>query len=126
MTARRKLSVDRCTIERMDSALAFVSGHFVVAAKLVDMSPQRFRNIVNRYPCLKAKWGKKKRGRPAEQIGFQIVPHDDTLDSFDELLETIREMPLVEQLGLKRSLDSLIERRTATLAANGILSLDSL
>jgi hypothetical protein len=58
----------------MDSALALVGGSFVAAAKLLDMTSQRFRNLVHGHATLKARWG-KRRGRQAGSLGFMISPY---------------------------------------------------
>jgi hypothetical protein len=65
------------TLSKMDRALTLVSGSFVAAAKLLDMTPQRFRNIVNSNACLKTQWGHSKRGRPATTLNFYIEPYGD-------------------------------------------------
>lgn len=58
----------------MEKALSLVGGSFVAAAKLLDMTPQRFRNLIHGHANLKAKWG-KRRGRPAETLAFYVSPY---------------------------------------------------
>jgi hypothetical protein len=65
------------TLDRIDKALTLVGGSFIAAAKLVDMTPKRFRNMVNCSACLKTKWGHKKVGRPGTSLDFHIRPYDD-------------------------------------------------
>jgi hypothetical protein len=80
-------------IERVDKALALVNASFVAAAKLVDMTPQHFRNLVNSRATLKAKWW-KKRGRPPVTPNFRIDPHNEwrTITSFS-LFKAIESLP---------------------------------
>ena len=60
----------------MDAALSLTGGCFVAAAKLVDMEPVCFKNRVSYHPELKAKWGRKSKGRPKNLPAFRIVPFD--------------------------------------------------
>jgi len=64
----------------MDKALKLVSGSFVAAAKLIDMTPQRFRNLVHGHAAL-AKWRHSKRGRPESIVSFHIEPYDPSCDA---------------------------------------------
>ncbi len=57
-------------LEQMDQALALVQGSFLAAAKLLDMDPQRFRNLVNYHPRLKAKWGRHRGRQP--RLSFNL------------------------------------------------------
>jgi hypothetical protein len=65
------------TLRDMNSALELVGGSFVAAAKLLDMTPTRFRNLVYYHKCLHEKWA-KKRGRPSNSLKFRVIPcHGD-------------------------------------------------
>ncbi|MCD6050980.1 MAG: hypothetical protein K0Q55_2383 [Verrucomicrobia bacterium] len=59
-------------LEQMDKALELVQGSFLAAAKLLDMDPQRFRNIVNYYPQLKSKWGRRRGRQPQLQVRLRF------------------------------------------------------
>jgi hypothetical protein len=61
---------DDSILKSVDGALQLVQGSFVAAAKLLDLEPQKLRNLVNWNPSLKAKWGKKRGGQ--RRIGFSL------------------------------------------------------
>jgi hypothetical protein len=57
----------------VDAALVLVQGSFLAASKLLDLEPQKFRNLVNWNSYLKAKWGKKRGAQ--KRSGFPIKPY---------------------------------------------------
>lgn len=57
-------------LEQIDKALELVQGSFLAAAKLLDMDPQRFRNLVNYHPQLKEKWGRRRGRQP--RLNFRL------------------------------------------------------
>jgi len=73
----------------MDKALRLVHGSFIAAAKLLDMEPQRFRNLVNYHPCL-AQWRQRRRGRPSLEIGFQIRTRDESAATIPISVELLK------------------------------------
>lgn len=82
-------TVNAVTLREMDKALRFVHGSFVAAAKLLDMEPQRFRNLVNYHPSL-ARWRQNRRGRPAQKVGFFIQPFSQTDTAIPSGLELVK------------------------------------
>jgi hypothetical protein len=46
-TRRTREYASEGTLARMEKALTLVGGSFIAAAKLLDMTPQRFRNIIH-------------------------------------------------------------------------------
>jgi len=64
------------TLEEINQALTLVGGSFIAAAKLVDLEPQRFRNLINHHPGLKKQWG-QRRGRSPIRTGLRIKPFVD-------------------------------------------------
>lgn len=71
---RRYERADDSILKSVDGALQLVQGSFVAAAKLLDLEPQKLRNLVNWNPSLKAKWGKKRGGQ--RRIGFSLSSVD--------------------------------------------------
>lgn len=71
----------------MDWALNLVQGYRLAAAKLLDMEPNRFRNLVNYHRSLKEKWGRSNPGRPPGALNFKIKPYVEGrfADAADEL-----------------------------------------
>ena len=59
-------------LAEMDKALAIVGGSFLAAAKLLDMDPQRFRNLVNYHPQLKSKWGRSRGRQPQLKLRLRF------------------------------------------------------
>jgi len=108
-SVRRRFAHD-ADVEAMDKALAFTDGSFVAAAKLLDMSPQRFRNIVFKRPCLKAKWG-KRRGYPGRkfQLPFRITPHGEDHVTAELVKECITLLSPEERSELRAWLDETQE-----------------
>jgi hypothetical protein len=70
-TRRTREYASEGTLARMEKALTLVGGSFIAAAKLLDMTPQRFRNIIHSNEVL-AKWRHTRRGRPSRRLGFHI------------------------------------------------------
>jgi hypothetical protein len=66
----------KLTSSEVDQVLNLVQGNFQAAAKLLDLTPQQFRNTVNSRPELKAKWG-KRRGRPRGSKSLPIRTHEE-------------------------------------------------
>lgn len=63
-------------LRRVDEALAIVQGHYVYAAKLLDMDTQRLRNLVNGHPWLREKWGRGKPGKPKGYPRLWVQEYD--------------------------------------------------
>lgn len=69
-------SVSDHRLQQMDRALRIVNGHFVLASRLVGLSPVQFKNAVNAHGWLKARWGNKRRGRPRGRTTVRKVVFD--------------------------------------------------
>jgi hypothetical protein len=93
-------------LEAMDKALTFTHGSFVAAAKLLDMSPKRFRNIVRGHACLKAKWG-KRRGNPGREyrLPFRIEPHHEDCVTPEVVKECITCLSAAQQADVRTWLE---------------------
>ena len=66
----------QAALAEMDRALSIVGGSFALAAKLLDVEPQRFRNLVNYHEAL-AKWQHSRRGRPVQEAVLTVEPFQD-------------------------------------------------
>ncbi len=69
--------VTKTQLAEMDRALATVGGAFTLAAKLLDVAPERFRGLVRYHGCL-ARWRHPRRGRPPGKAGLAVQPFADT------------------------------------------------
>ena len=54
--------------QAIDAALRLVGGQFALAARLVGMTPVKFKNTVNGRRWLKERWGHARRGRPPGSV----------------------------------------------------------
>jgi hypothetical protein len=93
----------------MDKALTLVGGSFVAAAKLIDLTPDRFRNLVNGNPALKSKWGRKKKG-PGIKLDFRIQPYTGDHIPLTLAKEYVQELLPHERAELLRWMQELEDR----------------
>ena len=99
MNERRPcIPADWIDFERMEEALTVVHGNFLAAAKLIDMEPQRFRNLLNGNALLKRRWGKKRRGRP-------IGPAQNFIRFYNEDEERFVHTPVGVEIGVLKSMN---------------------
>jgi hypothetical protein len=102
--ARQRFAHD-AELADMDKALSLVGGSFLAASKLLDMSPQRFRNLVFTHKWLKAKWGKQPgfQGR----LPFRIEPHSGDYLSAEVVQYAFQRLTKDEQTQVREWIDSL-------------------
>lgn len=70
MANERHQKADESLLDTIDAVLEQVQGSYVCAAKLLDMTYPRLKNLVNGNPRIKLKW-RKGKGRP-KGIRFEL------------------------------------------------------
>ena len=96
------MTADR--LRQIDHALKLTGGHFVLAARLIGLSPVQFKNAVNAHQWLKVKWGNKRQGRPrgratVRKLVFNVgdeIPKDPR-SCAGQCLALFEQLPLQEQ-----------------------------
>lgn len=72
---RPRKKADAELLDTLDAVLEQVQGSYVCAAKLLDMTYERLKNLVNGNPLLKAKWGKGLGRPPGLKFQVRIKPY---------------------------------------------------
>ena len=83
MVRRKYQPVSQSELADLDKALEIVGGRSFATAKLLDMTPERARGLINHHKALRERWGRPWRGRPRVlSISLAITPfHDRVAES---------------------------------------------
>lgn len=72
---RPRKKADTELLDTIDAVLEQTQGSYVCAAKLLDVTYERLKNLVNGNPRLKLKWGKGKGRPPGLNFNLRIKPY---------------------------------------------------